>query len=133
MAIEAIDEFRRTYPELDIRFYQRDDTLDFCWTEELKDADIVVIHEWNEPEVVNAILAKKASSVFARCFTILIIAHIPVRARSALPPAPVRRRSRFWRRDHGDLHGRLRHRDVWTFHEAADTTVFQPLPLPEDL
>src|ERR1700760_3870818 len=46
----AIDQFRSEFPELDVRFYQRDETLGETLTQELRDADIVIIHEWTEPE-----------------------------------------------------------------------------------
>ena len=53
-AIEAIDAFRRIYSELDIRFYNSsDDGFQKFLEEELKDADLVLLHEWNDPAVVN--------------------------------------------------------------------------------
>jgi len=56
IASRAIDQFRIEFPELDVRFYQRDDTLEQTLAEELRDADIVIIHEWTEPEIAAAIL-----------------------------------------------------------------------------
>jgi spore maturation protein CgeB len=55
----SIDEFRRTYPELDVRFYLRDESFPAFLERELAGADLVMVHEWNEPEVVNEILALK--------------------------------------------------------------------------
>src|SRR5215467_7666434 len=50
--VEAVDAFRRTYPELDIRFYQsRDEQFPQVLEAELKETDLVLIHEWNEPRV----------------------------------------------------------------------------------
>src|SRR4051812_31757885 len=67
-AIEAIDDFRRTYPELDIRFYQQDETFAEFLDEELQGADFVILHEWNDPAVVNAILGRKKQYGFMALF-----------------------------------------------------------------
>src|SRR5437868_14590628 len=40
-AIEAIDEFRRAYPQLDIHFYKDDASFPAFAAEELCDADVV--------------------------------------------------------------------------------------------
>ena len=37
----AIDEFHRTYPELDVRFYRRDETWPAFLNHELAGADLV--------------------------------------------------------------------------------------------
>jgi len=58
-AIAAIDHFRRAYPALDIRFYKTDETFTLFLQEELKGTDVVLLHEWNDPCVVNSILALK--------------------------------------------------------------------------
>src|SRR3569832_1027983 len=57
-AIAAIDDFRKTYPELDIRFYQQDETFEEFLNDELADSDVVILHEWNAPNVVHAILGR---------------------------------------------------------------------------
>src|SRR5579863_10229070 len=62
-AIEAIDHFRRTYPELDIWFYESSGLQSFL-EQELKGVDVVLIHEWNDPLVVNKILALKKTYGF---------------------------------------------------------------------
>lgn len=53
---EAINEFRQYYPTLESTFYQADnpdyDTM-------LKGADLVITHEWNDPELVAAVGALK--------------------------------------------------------------------------
>lgn len=133
-AIYAIDEFRKTYPELDIRFYQRDETFEPFLNAELREADIVIIHEWNAPEIVNAILARKLKYDFRALFH------------------DTHHRAYTSARDilKFDLHlfdGVLAfgeaitriYRDgfgisrVWTFHEAADTTVFYPMVTRKDI
>lgn len=67
-SIEAIDQFRRIYHELDIHFYRNDDTLHDFLLRELKDVDVVIVHEWNDPRVVNEILAVKPQLKFKALF-----------------------------------------------------------------
>jgi spore maturation protein CgeB len=128
MAIESIDEFRRAYPELDVRFYQRDGTLDEFLNEELKGADIVVLHEWNEPELVNAVLAKKKTCGFRALFH-------DTHHRAYTSAGEILRFhlhlfdgvlafGEAIRKIYSDGFGIT---NVWTFHEAADTTIFRKL------
>ncbi len=128
LAIEAIDEFRGTYPEIDVRFYQRDETLDPFLDEELRGADIVILHEWNDPDVVNMILDRKHRLGFRallhdthhRAYTAaaqILRFHLHlVDGVLAFGEAI--------RRIYQDGFGIP---NVWTFHEAADTSVFRPL------
>jgi spore maturation protein CgeB len=67
-SIEAIDQFRRLYPELDIHFYKNDETLRDFLLRELKDVDVVIVHEWNDPHVVNTILSVKQQLKFKAFF-----------------------------------------------------------------
>src|SRR5690242_18016190 len=67
-SIEAIDEFRKLYNELDIHFYKKDATLREFLVKELKDADVVIMHEWNDPQVVNTILSLKQQLHFRALF-----------------------------------------------------------------
>ena len=129
-AIQAIDDFRKTYSELDIRFYQQDDTFDDFLNEELKDADIVVLHEWNAPSVVNAILAKKERFGFKALF------HDTHHRAYTNAGEILKFQLHLFdgvlafgesiRKIYKDGFGISK---VWTFHEAADTTVFFPLSM----
>src|SRR6185369_15062359 len=67
-SIAAIDEFRDTFQDLRIFFYRNDSTLQTHLEEQLANADIVIIHEWNEPEVVNSILDLKKRFGFRALF-----------------------------------------------------------------
>src|SRR6266581_4960132 len=44
-ASRSIEDFHNTYPELDIRFYQRGESLPAFLNHELAGADLVIIHE----------------------------------------------------------------------------------------
>ena len=128
-AIDAIDHFRRIFPELDIRFYNLDHTLPDFLQRELRGADVVLIHEWSEPQLVNAVLGLKRQLGFS---TLLHDTHH--RAYSA-PGELLRLQLHLFdgvlafgeplARIYRDGFGMER---VWVFHEAADTENFRPLP-----
>jgi spore maturation protein CgeB len=121
----AIKEFERAYPELRSRTY-RPDELDL--RDELRDADLVLVHDWNEPELVAAIGAhRRERGDYALLF-------YDAHHRAATAPEQV---------DAFDLagydavlafgalirdlyleHGWATRAYVW--HEAADTELFAP-------
>jgi spore maturation protein CgeB len=127
-AIGAIDQFRKEYREIDVRFYQRDSTLDRILDQELKDSDIVIIHEWNEPELVNAILMRKHKFGFRALFhdthhRAYTCAREILRFNLHLVDG-VLAFGEAIRKIYRDGFGIP---NAWTFHEAADTSVFHPI------
>lgn len=127
-AIGAIDQFRRTYPELDVHFYKKDNLHDFL-ARELRHSDVVIIHEWNEPAVVNKVLEFKSLYGFK---ALLHDTH----HRAYTRPGDILRfrLDRFdgvlafgdaIRKIYSDAFGM---RNVYVFHEAADVNTFKPLP-----
>lgn len=126
-AIEAIDHFRRTYPELDIWFYESSGLQSFL-EQELKGVDVVLIHEWNDPLVVNKILALKKTYGF---IALLHDTHHRAYTRAGEILKfdlhlldGVLAFGEAIRRIYLDGYGIPR---VWTFHEAADVSEFKPL------
>ena len=128
-AIEAIDAFRRIYHQLDIRFYRpAEPQFPSFLEEELKGVDLVLLHEWNDPHVVNSVLALKKKLGFIALFhdshhraytragEILKFHLHLVDGVLAFGEA--------LRRIYADGFGVPR---VWTFHEAADVEQFHPL------
>jgi spore maturation protein CgeB len=126
-AIEAVDDFRRAYPELDIHFYKNDGTLDPFLQEELEGVDLVLIHEWNEPWLVNRVLALKEKFGFKALFH-------DTHHRAYTRPGEILRFHLHKvdgvlafgdaiRRIYAEGFGVPR---AWTFHEAADSDVFAP-------
>jgi spore maturation protein CgeB len=124
----AIDGFRATYPEIDVRVYRRDDSLPAFLDRELADADLVIVHEWNEPEVVNEILARKNRFGFRALFH-------DTHHRAYTNPGQILRMhldlfdgvlvfGEAIRKIYAEGFGIRR---VWTFHEAADISVFHPM------
>jgi spore maturation protein CgeB len=124
----AIEQFRRSYPELDVRSYECDGTLGAFLDHELADADLVLIHEWNSPQLIEEVLARKNRLRFRALFH-------DTHHRAYSNPAEILRfpLARFdgvlafgeaIRRIYREGFGVER---VWTFHEAADVSVFQPI------
>lgn len=128
VAVQAIEQFRREFSDLDVRFYQRGDALRDMMREELRDADIVIIHEWNDPVVANAILSLKAELGFRALF------HDTHHRAYTRPGEMLRFPLHLFdgvlafgeviRRIYLDGFGMPR---AWTFHEAADVAHFRPL------
>lgn len=131
-AINAVDNFRRAYPELDVRFYQGGETFEEFLDEELKGSDIVIIHEWNDPEIVNTILAHKTKCGFRAIF------HDTHHRAYSSAGEVLRFRLHLFDGvlAFGEAIRRIYHdgfgiQNVWTFHEAADTSIFRPLAGPK--
>ena len=128
-AIEAIDQFRQEFPQLNVQFYQDDNSFPEFAARELRDADVVVIHEWNSPNVVNSVLALKRQLGFRALF------HDTHHRAYSNPRDILRFNLQYFdgvlafgeaiRKIYTDGFGVER---AWTFHEAADVHSFKPLP-----
>jgi len=127
-SIEAIDDFRRRFKNLSIQFYRNDAGLAQYLETELRGADVVLIHEWNEPVVVNAILALKGKLGFRallhdthhRAYTNagqILRFHLHLFDGVLAFGDAIRK-------IYADGFGI---ENVWTFHEAADVDSFYPL------
>ena len=130
-AVDAIEQFRGAFPELDVRFYQQDAGFYDTLRSELRDADVVIIHEWNRPEIVNAILSLKQELGFR---ALLHDTHHRALSGAAeilrfnLPAFDgVLAFGESITRIYLDGFGVEK---AWTFHEAADVSHFQPCDAP---
>jgi spore maturation protein CgeB len=127
-ASRSIDRFHSTYPELDVRFYERDANLPAFLNRELEGADVVMVHEWNDPELVNEILERKKRLGFKALF------HDTHHRAYTNAGEILRFHLHLFdgvlafgdaiRKIYADGFGIRR---VWTFHEAADISVFHPI------
>jgi spore maturation protein CgeB len=123
----AVDGFRRFFPDLHSRLY-REESLDLDAA--LVAADAVLVHEWNSPELIGRVGAhRKAGGDYTLLFH--DTHHRAVSEREELA-----------RCDLSEYDGVLAFGEVirdmylergwtgraWTWHEAADTTLFRPLP-----
>ncbi|RPE81132.1 CgeB family protein [Vulcaniibacterium tengchongense] len=120
-----VEEFGRRFPKLRSRFYDPA-TLDL--DEALDGADVALVHEWSEPDLV----ARVGRHAPRGCRLLFHDTH----HRSATAPQEMARYD--LSRYHGVLAfgEAIRRRYLeqgwcaraWTWHEAADTRVFRPLP-----
>ncbi len=122
----ALDQFRTVYPTI---YSERYDPSTLDLAAKLRNADLVVVHEWNEPELIRAIGEHHAANPGYRLF------FHDSHHRSITAPAEM---ARF---DLTHYDGVLAFgeviRDVylknkwakraWTWHEAADMRVFHPV------
>jgi spore maturation protein CgeB len=132
-SIEAIDQFRQLYSELDIHFYKNDSNLREFLLQELKDVDIVIVHEWNDPSVVNTILSLKDQLKFRALF------HDSHHRAYTQAGQILKFHLHLFdgvlafgdaiRRIYTDGFGMKR---AYTFHEAAATDNFYPRPAPKE-
>jgi spore maturation protein CgeB len=126
---EAVDAFHSAFPHLRSTLYDLD-TLDLDAV--LDGADVVLVHEWNPPELVRRIGERRRRGGSFQLF-FHDTHHRAVSEPDALP-----------RFDLADYDGVLAFGEVlrqiyedrgwapraWTWHEAADVRQFQPLELP---
>ena len=122
---EKLDEFRQYYPSLNPQFYNPSKKINYDGI--LKDADLVIVHEWNEPELVSEIGKKKKQYGYKLLFH--DTHHRAVSDEESM--------SRY---DFSNYDGALVFGDVikkiyqekkwvdkvWTWHEAADADFFTP-------
>ena len=131
---QAMAGFHSEFPELDVRFYQTDATIGEILAHELRDADVVLVHEWTEPAVADAIASFKSRYGFRLLFHDThhrAYTHAGEILRFPLPRfdgvlafgEPIRRIYR-------EAFAVPR---VWNFHEAADISHFKPLPERQEL
>jgi spore maturation protein CgeB len=127
-----LEAFERAYPDLGgvSRGYASAGALDL--DDALEGADVVLVHEWSDPDVVRRIGEHRR-----RIGGYALLFH-DTHHRSVTDPEAMGRYDLRWY--DGVLAFGARIRDLyldrgwtqaaWVWHEAADTTVFRPLPGP---
>jgi len=130
---DAMASFRHAFADLDVRFYAAGEGLGAFLEKELDGADVVIVHEWNSPEVIAAILTLKDRLRFRVLFH-------DTHHRAYTSPQEILRLplNEFdgvlafgdaIRRIYTEGFGIKR---AWTFHEAADIERFFPLEASKD-
>ncbi len=131
--VSPIVDFARAYPEIDVRSYDpRSASLSDELAAAVAGADVVLVHEWNDPNVVNALppLVRAAGGI--------PLFH-DTHHRPWSDPESI---ARFHLQAYdgvlafGDVlrdvyRERFAVERAWTFHEAADVERFRPLDLPK--
>jgi spore maturation protein CgeB len=120
-----LQEFKATYPELDSIFYEADK---LNLNNVLKDQDLVIVHEWNDHDLVKAIGEYREKSPG---FKLLFhdTHHRAVTERSSMANYDLRHYDGVLAfgnviRDLYLQEGWTK--QAWTWHEAADTRIFYP-------
>lgn len=130
---DARADFRTAFPDLDVRTYSRGPGFSEFLKRELSGADVVIIHEWNDPQVASEVLALRSSLGFRVLFhDTHHRAYTSPRDILRFPVADFDGVLAFGeaiRRIYAEAFGVKR---VWTFHEAADTAHFMPNSVPKD-
>ncbi|HEY7096736.1 MAG TPA: glycosyltransferase [Terriglobales bacterium] len=130
----VLRRFRQSFPALDVRFYVDDHTFPRFAEQELKEADVVIIHEWNSLEIVNAILSLKSRFGFRALFH-------DTHHRAYTRPEEIQRYPlqafdgvlAFGEAIRQIYEQVYKVHPTWTLHEAADTVHFQPLAREKDM
>jgi spore maturation protein CgeB len=127
---QSLQQFHDVYPDLLIKPYASTDTLALEFLREsLQGIDIVIVHEWNPPGLVDMLLLLRDEIRFRLVFH-------DTHHRAVSSPDQIRLLGidRFdavlafgealatTYRNQFNLH------HVWILHEAADTTIFKPSP-----
>ena len=132
-AAEAFRNFRTAFPTVDVRFYRADKSFRAFAREELQGADVVIVHEWNAPEIAADILDLKQE------FRFHVLFHDTHHRAYTMPEDILKfplaefdgvlAFGEAIRRIYVEGFGVKR---AWNFQEAADTTHFHPLPVEKD-
>ena len=128
---DSLAQFSRTYPELRIETYGSEEDSGL-WRQRLAEAEVVILHEWNPPDLARRLIALRDELGFKMLFH-------DTHHRASSSPEQMERfgLQRFdgivafgeaLRTVYRERFGVER---VWTLHEAADTTVFRPQPATE--
>lgn len=135
----AVAQVRSAFPELDIRLYGRNPTVPAPalaawplvteWAGELRHADVVIAHEWSDPDLLDWLRQMR------RQFSFRLLLHDthhrlfsqPAQI-LALQPAACDAVLAFGESLRREYQTALGVRRVYTLHEAADTVRFHPLP-----
>lgn len=128
LGAKSLANFSRTYPDIHIEPYVANCSAEQL-QERLRNMDIVILHEWNRPELAQSLLQLRGKSGFRLLFH-------DTHHRASSSPEQIERfgLNRFdgvlafgaaLRDIYRDRFGIHR---VWVLHEAADTTVFDPRP-----
>jgi spore maturation protein CgeB len=122
----VIEEFHRAYPRLESEIYESDLDLDGA----LSGADVVIVHEWNRPELVRRIGRHRAWGQSYRLF-FHDTHHRAVTAREEMAAYDLSGYDGVLA--YGEMLREIYLREgwatrAWTWHEAADTRIFHPMP-----
>lgn len=122
----ALKQFEQIYPELNIQTYTTNDA-EPQWRRYLDGAQIVILHEWNSPALATRLLNLREQLGFRLLFH-------DTHHRASSSPEQMQQFGlahfdgilAFGEALRSVYRERFGIEQVWTLHEAADTTVFHP-------
>jgi spore maturation protein CgeB len=126
----ALRRFAELYPELPICTYTATQAADVCfWRSALRDCEVVILHEWNPPSLANVLLELRDHLGFCLLFH-------DTHHRASSSPEQIRLFGIkqfdgalvFGEALRDIYQNRFNIHNAWTLHEAADTSIFRPLP-----
>ncbi len=133
LGVDSLEHFNETYPDLDIELYRPDQVQEReLWQRTLHSYDLVVVHEWNPPQLAHLLLELRTNLGFR-----LLFHDTHHRASSSPEQIQLFGIDRFdgvlafgeaLRTLYRERFGIER---VWTLHEAADVEIFRPLTAVE--
>ncbi len=121
----SLEQFSRTYPDLHVETYDPDSS----WEGRLEGFSAVIVHEWNPPALARELLARRSRAGYR-----LLFHDTHHRASSTPEQMELFGLAQFdgilvfgeaLRAIYRERFGLGR---VWTLHEAADVSVFHPMP-----
>lgn len=125
----ALRQFNETYPDLHIELYEPSSVKDMeRWRQRLRGFDVVILHEWNPPEL-GAVLLELRDELGYR-----LLFH-DTHHRASSSPEQIRRVGvqrfdgvvAFGEALRSVYLSQFGIKKVWTLHEAADVKVFKPM------
>jgi spore maturation protein CgeB len=127
VALAAVQQFYRAFAGLSVRFFTLDDSFEEYAAGELREADVVLVHEWSSPKLVRTILDLKVKLGFKALFH-------DTHHRAYTNPNDIKQLNvdqfdgvlAFGEAIRRIYMHAFAIQKVWTFHEAADTAHFQP-------
>jgi spore maturation protein CgeB len=127
--VQPVLEFARVYPELEIRTYGGWSTLLEEADQLTRGADVVIVHEFNDPELVGVL-----GMVRRRRRDFILLFHDTHHRPATAPWQTARFNLQHYDGvlAYGDALARIYREHfgqerVWTFHEGADVSVFRPM------
>lgn len=120
---DSLRRFLETYSDIDVQTYASED--EELWQERLRGSDVVILHEWNPPELAHRLLRLRKELGYKLLFH-------DTHHRASSSPEQI---ERFGLADFDGIlafgealrsiyRERFGIERVWPLHEAADTTVF---------
>jgi spore maturation protein CgeB len=128
LGTRALDDFTSEFSDLDIQTYAPDESAEL-FAERLRGTNVVILHEWNPPELAQLLLTLRDRLGFKLLFH-------DTHHRASSSPESFAQFSldrfdgvlAFGRALETIYRERFNIQHVWTLHEAADITNFHPHP-----